>query len=290
MAQQGNTITRRSFAKLNLFLEVLGKRPDGYHEIATVMQRISLYDALAFERADAGIEISCTDPSVPVDERNLVWRAVEAVRVRVGGQWGCRVHIEKHIPAGAGLGGGSSNAATTLVALNELFELGLSLEDLAELAAGIGSDVAFFLNGPAAFCRGRGEIVEPLACPAALHYVLLMPGLHVSTAEVYGRVTGTLTPCHKDATVLTTALLHGDAEELGAQLFNRLQPPAFAMHPKLAQYRATMAELGACGALMSGSGSTLFALCRDARHARTLAAALETKDWGEVLVVVGDTS
>jgi len=290
MAMPRSQESLESPAKINLFLEVLGKRPDGYHELVTVMQRVSLHDVLTLEPRPSGIEITCSDPSIPTDEGNLVWRAADALRRRAGGRWGCRVHIEKRIPAGAGLGGGSSNAATALAGLNGLFHLGLSRETLCQIAAGLGSDVPFFLDGPTAVCRGRGELVEPLACPHVLHYVLLLPGLHVSTAEVYGRLAQSLTPCHKDGTVFIRTLLRGRPDAIGRELFNRLETPAFDMRPQLAQLSRQMTRLGACGTLMSGSGSTLFALCRDSAHAAELAYALSANGWGDVLVVVSDTS
>ena len=290
MAMPRSAQTLESPAKLNLFLEVLGKRPDGYHEVATVMQRISLHDVLTLEPRPSGIEITCSDPSIPTDEGNLVWRAADALRGRAGGQWGCRVHIEKRIPAGAGLGGGSSNAAAALAGLNGLFRLGLSQQTLCQIAAGLGSDVPFFLGGPTAVCRGRGERVEPLVCPHVLHYVLLLPGLHVSTAEVYGRLAQSLTPNHKDVTVFIENFLRGRPDAIGRSMFNRLEAAACDMHPQLAQLSRQMTRLGACGTLMSGSGSTLFALCRDAAHAAEVADALSAKGWGDVVVVVSDTS
>ena len=271
-------------AKVNLFLEVLGKRLDGYHEIVTVMQRVSLHDVLTFEPTDSGIEITCTDPSIPTDRGNLVWRAVEALQRQCGGCWGCRVAIDKRIPPGSGLGGGSSDAAATLRAANELWSLGLDASALGQMAAGLGSDVPFFLGPPTAVCRGRGEIVEPVAAAAPFHYVLVMPGLHVSTAEVYKRLAPSLTARREDVNVLTTSLVAGDPEQVGAHLFNRLETPAFAMHPELGERLKELAGLGVCGARMSGSGSASFALCRDAQHASDIQARVQAEGWGLVAV------
>ncbi len=281
---------RRAHAKLNLFLEVLGKRPDGFHEIVTVMHRVSLCDVMTFEPLADGFEIACSDASVPVDERNLVWKALSVARAVSGRRFGCRVRIEKRIPPGSGLGGGSSNAAQTLLAANELFGLNLSRAELHEAAASIGSDVPFFLNGPLAVCRGRGERVEPAASRLKFWFVLALPKARLSTREVYGRLDATLTPCKQDVTVFLNSLAGGDVEEIGERLFNRLEEPAFAMRPELREWSREMLELGACGSLMSGSGSALFALCRGPEHAEALASALSKSVAGRVLPVVSDTS
>ena len=280
----------RAPAKLNLFLEVLRKRPDGYHELVTVMQRISLYDLLTFEPAASGIEISCSDPTVPTDERNLVWRAVDALRLRSGGTWGCRVVIEKHIPAGAGLGGGSSNGAAALKAANALYELGHDEATLREIAASLGSDVPFFLGSPTAVCRGRGEILEALEAREPFHYVLLLPRVHVSTAEVYGHLELTLTPDAKDVSVVAKGIISGDPEQVGASLFNRLEGPAFALNPSLADWVRELASFDVCGAMMSGSGSAVFALCRDSHQASHIQTVLSRKGCGDVLHVTSDLS
>ena len=281
-------IVCRSPAKLNLFLEVLGERDDGYHELVTIMQRISLHDTLTFERAPRGIQVSCSDPSIPTDERNLVWQAIAALRERSGGDWGCRVTIDKRIPAGAGLGGGSSNAGAALKAVDALCHLGFSQTTLCEIAASLGSDVPFFLDGPTAACRGRGEIVEPIDATRAFHYVLLLPRLHVSTAEVYGQLGASLTACHKDDSVVTSGLTTDDPGQVGAGLFNRLEASAFALHPQLAEWAQAMSRLNCCGAIMSGSGSALFALCHDAPEAEIARKQLEAQGWGMVLHVTSD--
>ena len=277
-------------AKVNLFLEVLGKRADGYHEIVTVMQRVSLHDVLTFEPTESGIEITCTDPSIPTDRGNLVWRAVEALQQATGGRWGCRVAIDKRIPAGSGLGGGSSDAAATLRAVNELCSLGLDASALGRMATALGSDVPFFLGPPTAVCRGRGEILEPVTVAAPFHYVLVMSGLHVSTAEVYKRLALSLTARRKDVSILENALVAGDVERVGAHLFNRLETSAFAVHPELGERLSALARLGVCGARMSGSGSTLFALCRDARHAFDIQARARAEGSGFVAVAATEST
>lgn len=285
---EAKRIVCRSPAKVNLFLEVLGKRDDGYHEIATVMQRISLHDTLTFERAPRDIEITCSDPRIPTDERNLVWQAVAALRERSGGKWGCRVTLEKRIPAGAGLGGGSSNAGVALRAVNGLQGLGYRQTALCEIGSSLGSDIPFFLDGPTAICRGRGEIVEPIDAASVFHYVLLLPALHVSTAEVYAQLGTSLTACHEDDSVVTSGLTVGDPGQVGAGLFNRLEAPALALHPQLAEWAQAVSRLGCCGAVMSGSGSALFALCHDAQEAEAVMEQLEAQGWGMVLHVTSD--
>ena len=172
----------------------------------------------------------------------------------------------------AGLGGGSSDAATTLIGLNRLWGLGLSAEELATLAATLGSDVAFFLDGPAAWCTGRGEEVSPRTIGRRLHFVLVSPPFGLATADVYRGVAVPPTPV--DGSGIQAALAAGDVDEIGRRLHNRLQPPAERLRPELAEWLARLAATKPAGCLMSGSGSTIFALARDDRDARRIAAAI----------------
>ncbi|WP_165249119.1 4-(cytidine 5'-diphospho)-2-C-methyl-D-erythritol kinase [Paludisphaera soli] len=273
-------------AKLNLFLEVAGRRPDGYHEIESLMVAVDLFDELTFrEEEGGGIALACDDPSLPVDGRNLVVRAAELLMSESGCRSGARIALKKAIPAQAGLAGGSSDAAATLVALDRLWNLGTPPERLAELAGRIGSDVAFFLNGPTAVCRGRGELVEAVSLPVPLHFVLVAPKVGLSTADVYHRLRPPETP--KPIGPALAALAAGDPVELGRSLFNRLQPVAETIRPELAGLRDALANLGPhlCGSLMSGSGSAYFGLGRDAASAERAADALKPLGLGWVRVV-----
>lgn len=274
-------------AKLNLFLEVLGKRPDGYHELATVMVAVSLFDTLRLRDDPAGrITLSCDDPALPSGAENLVVRAAEALRRAAGIERGVRIDLRKSIPAGAGLGGGSSDAAATLAALDRLWNLQTPPDRLDALAGELGSDVPFFLHGPAAVCRGRGEKVEPFRLPAALHFVLVCPPVGLATAAVYHG----LTPPDRPRPIATVqkALAANDTAALGRAMFNRLQPVAEALRPELARVRHTLEDLGPLldGHLMSGSGSACYGLARDRPAAQAAAQRLETTpELGRVLVV-----
>jgi 4-diphosphocytidyl-2-C-methyl-D-erythritol kinase len=257
-------------AKVNLFLEVVGKRADGYHELRTLMVAVSLYDRLTFTLAPSGpIRLSCPGVDLSAGPENLIVRAAEHLRRHAGIDAGADVDLTKRIPLAAGLAGGSTDAAATLVGLNRLWGLGLGRSDLSAMAADLGSDVPFFLNPPSAWCTGRGEIVERWPLGARLHLVLVAPPFGLSTAAVYRNVAVPIEPLSGDE--MKAAAKAGDVEAIGRSLHNRLQEPAERLQPELADWLARLKSLGPAGCLMSGSGSTLFALCRDHREAGRIA-------------------
>jgi 4-diphosphocytidyl-2-C-methyl-D-erythritol kinase len=260
-------------AKVNLYLEVLGKRADGYHEVATLMVAVSLYDTLVCEEDATGVvRLDCDDPRLSAGPDNLVVRAAELLRQRTGHRGGARIRLTKRIPLAAGLAGGSTDAAATLAGLNRLWRLGLSRAELAALGAELGSDVAFFFATPAAWCTGRGERAEPWPLAGPLHFVLVCPPVGLATADVYRHVTVPGEPL--TGTEIRRAAADGTSEEVGRRLHNRLQPAAEKLCPALGGLRDRLARLGAAGALMSGSGSSLFALCRDRAEALRVARGL----------------
>jgi 4-diphosphocytidyl-2-C-methyl-D-erythritol kinase len=283
-------------AKLNLFFEVLAKRNDGYHEIETLLCPIDLYDTLHFQEDPNGqLELRCRrvfgagGPSgrgldhVPEGPENLVLRAVELVRRRADVRRGAKLSLVKRIPATAGLGGGSSDAAAALVAANEGWQLGRSREELAEWAAELGSDVPFFLAGGPAVCQGRGEHVAPVAGLGALHFVVVRPPEGLSTAAVYGACRPTREP--RTVRPLTDALRRGDWKQAGQRLWNGLQSAAEALSPWVRRLREEFSRLNCLGHAMSGSGTSYFGLCHDARHARRCARRLEAMGLGAVFAV-----
>lgn len=273
-------------AKVNLFLEVLGRRPDGYHEIETVMVAISLFDTLTFRDEPSGeLRLRCSDPALPVGADNLVIKAADRLREATGCRRGAAIDLTKAIPAQAGLAGGSSDAAATLAALDRLWDLRMTPERLDALAAEVGSDVPFFHHTPAAVCRGRGERVEPVSLNASYHLVLVLPEVGVSTADAYRRVVPPERP--RGAGPVLAALERGGSEDLGRCLFNRLQPIAEALRPELVRVRDALADLGPLldGSAMSGSGSAYYGLCRDPAAARHAAEILEPLGLGWVRVV-----
>jgi 4-diphosphocytidyl-2-C-methyl-D-erythritol kinase len=266
-------MTLCAYAKINLYLRVVGRRPDGYHEIETLFHSIRLADTLSFDAAPAGqLLLECDDPSLPPDESNLVCRAAAALRAAAGVEAGARIRLAKRIPMGAGLGGGSSDAAATLVGLCRLWGLSLDAAALHALAAGLGSDVPFFLRGGAALATGRGELLIPLPDAPPLALVLVSPPFEVGTPWAYRAWRPV--PDGPSAAACREALARGDRQALAAALRNDLEPGVVATHPELETIRQRLRAAGALGARMTGSGSTLFALARDAAHALRIAAAV----------------
>jgi len=258
------SVQLRCPAKLNLFLEVLGRRPDGYHELSTVMAPISIYDTLTVSEGKRFV-LEVEGPPLPgTNTVEKAWRAV-AKRRKIPG---VRARLVKGVPAGSGMGGGSSDAAAMIEALDRLFDLGL---DRHEVAAEIGSDVNFFLERGPALCTGRGEKVAPIASGPELHAVIYWPGFSLSTAAVYGKVREFLTARPRVVIDFLNSFGREGPEGLGRRLFNRLELAAFALHPELAALRKRLAELLPQGARMTGSGSALYGLCATGAEARRLA-------------------
>jgi 4-diphosphocytidyl-2-C-methyl-D-erythritol kinase len=276
--QSLNAFVVQAPAKVNLFLEVLKRRADGFHDVNTCMAAVDLFDTLEFQdtaKRRAGsddIVLSSSEPTLPTGPDNLVCRAAELLRQHAGVRMGARIRLTKRIPLAAGLAGGSSDAAGTLIGLNRLWKLGLRRAELARLAEQLGSDVPFFLAGNAAWCTGRGERVRPFKLRKPLHLVLVNPGVPCSTAEVYRGVKVPRVPRSPDEVL--AALRKGEVEQLGRALFNRLQESAERVCPAVARLRKLCAKLDAPGQMMSGSGSTYFLLARTAAHARQLATTL----------------
>lgn len=276
------SVTVRVPAKINLQLAVGPLRPDGYHDLATVFHAISLFDDVTAAAAEAdSVEVSGEGAAqVPADDDNLALRAVRALRAVAGAQAGpgVAVTIRKRIPVAAGLAGGSADAAAALVACNELWGAGLPVRELCEVAAGVGSDVAFAVLGGTAVGSGRGErLTQALVSPARYHWVLAFADGSLSTPEVYGtldRLRALPAPAPELSTELMSALRAGDPERLGRSLGNDLQAPAISLFPALRKTLAAGREFGALGALVSGSGPTCFFLARGASHATDLAVAL----------------
>jgi len=241
-------------AKINLSLKILGRRSDGFHEIETLIAPISLYDKIDIDRQSRWIDFSCDDPTVPSGDENLIVRAAKAFFERTKISGGVTIKLQKQIPHGAGLGGGSSDAATTLRALNELFETKLSREELVTLGSTIGSDVSFFLFESAAICKGRGEIVSPTKLKKKLSILLCKPAFLVSSAWAYSRWQDS-----KEIPGISYQSQNFD----GQTLLNDLERPVFEKFVFLAQLKAWLLKQEQVGAaLMSGSGSTVFAVLR----------------------------
>ncbi len=264
-------------AKVNLFLEVLSRRDDGYHEIETVMQAVDLCDRLEFTRCPRDqFTISVEGGQAPADESNLALRAARLLASHGAAREGVHIDLRKRIPSGGGLGGGSSDAAATLRALNSLWELNASLEDLCALGAQLGSDVNFFLYGGTALCSGRGEVVHPLQVYNPTKYLLFVPQLHVSTRDIYARLRMPLTTPTKRSTNIIEAMTREDWPAVGREIFNRLEEPAYAAYPQLAAVRQALVSEDSWGPMLSGSGCALFLMAMP-ENADGLAVRLEDR-------------
>ncbi len=276
-------LEKKSPGKVNLLLNVLGRRADGFHELETVMQPVNVCDRLTFERNGAAIRLSCSHPELPVDSKNLVHRAAEKFMEAANISGGVKIHLEKNIPLAAGLGGGSGNAATTLIALNELFNQPLSGAKLRELAESLGSDIPFFLQDKPAFATGRGENILPLEPFPALRgkaILLIHPGFGISTPWAYqnlARFPGALNGQRGRAQKLVSLLKTGDLRAAAGKFYNSLEAPALNKFPVLALYQEFLRENGALAALMSGSGSTTFAIVENVSASESLAEKFKSK-------------
>ena len=294
--QHRQSLVVHSPAKLNLFLDVLGKRPDGYHELETLMVSIGIYDTLSFtEGLSDRIRLRCFDAAgrsvteesqsagVPAGRENLVVRAAELLRKHAGVTQGIRGGLQKRIPVAAGLAGGSSNAAATLMALNRLWQLKLSRNELQQLASQLGSDVGFFLDGSsAAICRGRGERIEPLHLPLSLYFVIARPKSGLATAVVYQHCRPAKNP--RNVCSLVDCLKEGRLGSAAKYFYNALQQPAEQLCPDVTRLKARFSNQPTFGHLMTGSGTAYFGVCANQRQALSVAARLSASRSGRVFV------
>ena len=255
-------IRLKAYAKINLFLEILGKRDDGFHELVTVMQEVDIFDDLAFEEiGEDCISIVCSDSTIPVNNDNLIWKAADLFRNRCKIRNGVRIHLEKRIPVGAGLGGGSSDAAATFKGLNMLWQTGRDDIELMDMAGEIGSDIPFFIKGNTAVCKGRGEVVTPVSINAEYVYVIVYPNLKINTSSIYKNLKLGLTKEMKDVNFFLNQLNGNDLAVIGKALFNRLGQTIYGLHPDLLKLKNILEGFNFCGVQVSGSGSALFGLC-----------------------------
>jgi 4-diphosphocytidyl-2-C-methyl-D-erythritol kinase len=259
-----------SFAKINLGLRVLGKRTDGFHEIETVFQQISLYDEMEITLGEAGIELWCDSPDCPSDHTNLAYRA--AVLLQRTASDGCRIKITKKIPVGAGLGGGSSNGATALLGLNRLWKMNVPVEGLLQRASRLGSDVPFFISGGTMLGRGRGELLTPIHTALSYWGVLVSPPLHISSGWAYQNSNFSLTKSIKKSKLNGFTRNFDNVETWQKELKNDLEPVVFHHYPVCHEIVKKMLDSGAFFSRMSGSGSTVFGLfkTRDAAQRASL--------------------
>jgi 4-diphosphocytidyl-2-C-methyl-D-erythritol kinase len=274
----------RAHAKINLDLRVLGRRPDGYHELRTVFQAIALHDTLVCVPREGPFAIECASPGVPLDPTNLIWRAAEALWRALRRQGPARdvvVRLEKRIPMQAGLGGGSADAAAALIGLAHAWRVALRPTQVTDVAAGLGADVPFFLSGGTALGLGRGDEIYPLADLPRHWVVLLLPGFGVSTGEAFGwyhaeRELGR-------SVVREPQHVPGPWPSRAAQMINDLEGPIARHHPEIDQMKAALRRAGALAAAMSGSGSAVFGLFQKRREAQVAVDRLSGSGWRAIL-------
>lgn len=253
-----NTIQLDSFAKINLSLDVLEKREDGYHNIDTIMQLIDLKDEVVIKTIEENkCIIECSNPKVPVDHHNLVYKAWRKVMDSTGKEQGITVKIQKNIPMAAGLAGGSSNAASVMKGLNELLSLGLSQKELMDMGVAIGADVPYFFVGKTVRATGIGNIFEEIPMRKTLHLLIVNNGTEISTKNVYEKIIPSGGSRMEE---VAKAISQGDLDSLKRVSYNTMEKVVFQMHPEIGEIKERLLTLGADTALMSGSGATVFAV------------------------------
>jgi 4-diphosphocytidyl-2-C-methyl-D-erythritol kinase len=285
-----NEMRLRTNAKVNLFLRVMGKRGDGYHELETVFHGIGLADEMVITPTLSGVvevEMKMREDlsaGLPELQDNLAWAAANALIEKGAKNAGVHIAITKHIPIAAGLGGGSGNAAGVLVALNEIWGTSLDATSLVELAGGIGSDVPYCISGGTALATGRGETLTPLPFPAELWLVIGISSKPLYTSDVYEAWEPSESTGDVRSAPITLALGAGDVAEVATLLHNDLEPAIFRLRPELEAKKIALLEAGAMGALVAGSGPTVFGIASEERHAHSIAAGVKA-EFDETLVV-----
>ncbi|MFQ5450641.1 MAG: 4-(cytidine 5'-diphospho)-2-C-methyl-D-erythritol kinase [Nitrospinaceae bacterium] len=274
-------LTFKTPAKINLGLHILHKREDGYHELETLLQMVSLYDEITLESRPSGIELECGAPGIPTDSTNLAVQAAQLLRNafpdRVSG---VRIRLVKHIPSGAGLGGGSGNAAGVLMGLNRLWDLRLSRRDLVPLAARLGSDVPFFLTAPCAIGRGRGEILDPIQTTVKFKVLLVFPGFPIATPWVYRSLNLKLTKRENNISILKKFLAESKIACLGSRLYNDLEAVVCQRYPEIQAIKNDLLAQRANGVLLSGSGSAVFGIFDNPEQAKLAYANFNPRGGG----------
>ncbi len=273
------SITVQAPAKVNLVLELLRKREDGYHELKLVFQAIDLWDQLSFQQRPEGVKFKVVESPSPLaeDDSNIVVKAAKKFIDEVmGGEGGVAITLRKRVPLAAGLGGGSSDAAATLLGMDRLFQTGVFPEELDAMAAELGSDVNFFLKGGTALGTGRGEVIHPWPESQPLDLVLVKPDAGLSTADVYRSGLCEMTP-GRLAEAMQGILQAGDKNKVGRALYNGMERAAFHLRPECFDIKMEFIQAGALGSIVSGSGPTVFGLASSVDHARSLAQKLTKK-------------
>lgn len=259
----GGRAIARSYAKINMTLDVLGKRDDGYHEVEMIMQTLNLFDLVIVDRTKHGINLSTNLKYLPSNDRNIAYKAAKLFFEETGIRSGVKIMIHKNIPVAAGLAGGSGNGAAVLAAMNMLFDAGISAEELCRMGAKLGADVPYCIMGGTQLSRGIGEILDPLPAPAPMTVLLVKPFLSISTADIYKEIDSAEILRRPDTNAMVCAIKKSDIHAIADNLCNVMESVTEKMHPIIGGIKTKMIKDGALGALMSGSGPTVFGIFDD---------------------------
>ena len=261
-------VTRKAYAKINLGLDVTGKRDDGYHIVRMIMQNIDIYDTLTFRDNENGdVRLTCSKSGIPTDDNNLICKVANQLRQKYDISRGVDIHLEKVIPAAAGMAGGSTDGAAAYIALNELWNLGMTREDMCALAVKLGADIPYCIMGGTQLSEGIGEVLTPLKDLADCAIVIAKPGIDVSTGWVYTQLDSCTEVKHPDIDGIRTAIEAGDIRKMCDLIDNVLEPVTTAKYQVIKDIEGILKENGAVGAFMTGSGPTVFAIYEDVKKA-----------------------
>lgn len=271
------TIKLRAYGKINWVLDVISKRPDGYHEVEMIMQSVYLYDTITIAETYSGIKLNTNWDFIPIDENNIAYKAAKLIMESKGINCGVNICLHKNIPVAAGMGGGSADAAAVLLGLNKLWSLGLSICELKDMALSLGADVPFFMLGGTALACGVGEKLTPIKPLEDVIMLIVKPDFGVSTAQVYSMFEINKITERPDIPQMVDALRTGDLAAIGKNLCNVLEQIVCTMHPEVSELKQQMIRKGALGSLMSGSGPTVYGIFEDYDQAEEVYKALKDR-------------
>lgn len=283
-----DTLTRKAYAKINLGLDVLRRREDGYHEVKMIMQTVDIYDVLTFVKAPADVfRLSVDSAQIPDDDNNLVLKAARLLFATAGIDAGVEVTLQKNIPVAAGMAGGSTDAAATLIGLNALYDLRFTTEQLQEIGVKLGADIPYCIMGGTALSQGIGEILRPLPAPPRAHLVIAKPDLMISTKYVYENLHANSLKVHPNIDGMIEALSNQDLTKMCSLMGNVLETVTEKENPIITQIKDLMKEQGATGALMSGSGPTVFSIFTEEEKARSCFQKIQEENLAKQLFLTG---
>ena len=277
---KADCVTRKAYGKINLALDITGKRKDGYHLVRMILQTVNLYDVVTVERG-GDIALTCDDPAVPTDEKNLAYKAALAMKNAFDLPEGVAIHIEKRIPMQGGMAGGSTDAAAVILAMDELFCLHADPETLDKVALKLGADVPFCLRKGTYLAEGIGEKLTKLPDAPHAHLVLIVPDFGISTSQAYAKADEMVDLVHPDIDGLIRAIEKKDAKQMAAGMGNILEQVAIREYPEIQKVKEKLLQLGALGAMMTGSGSVIFGIFDDPEKAEACYKAFEGETYGK---------